>query len=607
MRLLRLIAAALLGLTLLLPAAAPVRAHAVLLLSNPADGSTNTNLPEVLTFTFSEPLVAEASGLDLIDPDGERIAAGIGTVSATDSMMMELRISDLPGLAFRPGVWTIVWRTLSTVDGHRWGGSIRVGVADVDGVVPGLDPGELSGSSAGIERPLTTIAIETQTRLLIVAGLLIAIGGALVAPLLLVPFARRSPRAIDLVAMGGIAAALIGAWFVFPAIGATHPTAGSIGAVAVAGIAEAALLRWMNQVAISRLAVAGAAGLGLLLWSNATHAAGAGPAAVAALVVHIAAIAAWTSGVALFAYALFVGPRTRALSLVLPRLSGLVLLVAPLVALSGGLLSLALLRSPAGLFSLYGVLLGAKVLLVLAAGLLGLRSLLGRRNGRGEAVTTRTTRELAAFAGAALLAALIATTPTPTSGFAASLAPVRDVIDDGTTPRLALGVAVTPARPGPNRFEVSGLPDGAQAELLFTRLDDTGDLRLVIGAGSEIADVGVLPSGSRWTITIVVRDDDGTPIDTRAFRLEIGSRRITAGSSGLDLPVLGGLLVALGGLGALLAAGRPGQRGLRLPAPFARRLRGRLDPRTAPLGARLAGAAALGLGLVTVIAELILR
>jgi methionine-rich copper-binding protein CopC len=157
MRLLRLIAAALIGLTLLLPAASPVRAHAVLLLSNPADGSTITNLPEVLTFTFSEPLVAEASGLDLIDPDGERIAAGIGTVSATDSMMMELRISDLPGLAFRPGVWTIVWRTLSTVDGHRWGGSIRVGVADVDGVVPGLDPGELSGSSAGIERPLTTI------------------------------------------------------------------------------------------------------------------------------------------------------------------------------------------------------------------------------------------------------------------------------------------------------------------------------------------------------------------------------------------------------------------------------------------------------------------
>lgn len=607
MRLPRLIAAALLGLTLLLPAAAPVRAHAVLLLSNPADGSTITSVPEVLTFTFSEPLVAEASGLDLIDPDGERIATSLGTVNATDPTTMELRIGDLPGLAFRPGVWTIVWRTLSTVDGHRWGGSIRVGVADVDGVVPGLEPGELSGGTAGIERPLATVAAETQARLLIVVGLLVAFGASLVAPLLLVPFRRRSPRAVDLVAMGGIAAALIGAWFVFPAIGAAHPTAGSIGAVAAAGIAEAALLRWMDRVAISRLATAGAAALGLLLWATATHAAASGPAAVVALVVHIAAIAVWTSGVALFAFALFVGPRTRALSLVLPRLSGLVLLVAPLVALSGGLLSLALLRSPAGLLSSYGALLGAKIALVAVAGLLGLRSLLGPRAGRSTAITTRTTREIAAFAGAALLAALIATTPTPTSGFTASLAPVRDAIDDGATPRLALGVTVAPARPGPNRFTVSGLPDGARAELLFTRLDDTGDLRLAIGADSEIADVGVLPAGSRWTLTIVVRDNAGTPIDTRAFRLEIGSRRVTAGGSSLELPLFAGLLIALGGLGALLTAGRPGQRGLRLPAPLARRLRGRLDPQTAPLGARLAGAAAFALGLVTIIAELVLR
>jgi copper transport protein len=604
-RFLRVLVAAVALLWAALPA--PVAAHAILVVSDPADGSIISAPPEVMHFGFSEPLIEGSSSIDLIDPDGERIASGIGTIDPTDQLTLIVRLEELPGLAFRPGVWTIVYRTQSTVDGHRWGGSIRVGVADADGIVPGAEEGALTAGSAGPERSLQAIAVEAQARLLTIAGLLIALGLSLVAPLIAVPFRRTSPRIFDLIAIGGIGAAALGSWFVFPAIAIEHPSAGSLGAVALAGIAEAALLRWFGRVEISRIAVAAAAAIGIALWSTATHAAAVSPVAAVAIIVHLGAIAVWAGGLLVFVGTLLLGPRARAVTLALPRLSGLVLFIAPIVALSGVLLSADLLRGPAALFSLYGLLLALKVLVVLIAGVLGLRTLLAARRGRRDeaTITRRAGREGAAMLGAALLAGLIATTPIPTNGLVTDLAPVPDAID-GSAVRLPLEMSVAPGRPGPNRFIVRGLPEGATAEILFTRLDDSGDLRLQLSGATGIADVGVLPAQSRWSVAVVVRDSNGTPLDTRGFRLEIGDRRVSAGGAGMSIVSLIGVLLLIAAAVAAFVA-RRSRGGLDLPASMTARLRGRLDPNTARVGTRLAAIAAGIGGSVAIIAEAILR
>lgn len=105
----RLACAVLLGLFLLLIDAIPVAAHADILTSSPADGTTITGSPDEIVAVFDEALEANSS-MELIGPDGARIATG-----AVDEADRTRLVIVSPQLS--PGEYE-VRMTVGSADGH---------------------------------------------------------------------------------------------------------------------------------------------------------------------------------------------------------------------------------------------------------------------------------------------------------------------------------------------------------------------------------------------------------------------------------------------------------------------------------------------------------
>ena len=101
--------AMLLGLILVLVDAIPVAAHAELVSSTPADGTTVTGSPDEIVVVFDEPLEPNSS-MELIGPAGGRVATT--GVDAADRTRMVIEPSSLP-----PGEYEVRW-TAASADGH---------------------------------------------------------------------------------------------------------------------------------------------------------------------------------------------------------------------------------------------------------------------------------------------------------------------------------------------------------------------------------------------------------------------------------------------------------------------------------------------------------
>ena len=97
---------------LLLPAK-PVAAHAFLESSEPAANAVLPSPPPTVTLTFTEPLEPSYSRAELFDQTGAAVPGATSTVGS-DPHSMSVAIP--PGLA--NGTYSLLWRTLSTVDGH---------------------------------------------------------------------------------------------------------------------------------------------------------------------------------------------------------------------------------------------------------------------------------------------------------------------------------------------------------------------------------------------------------------------------------------------------------------------------------------------------------
>jgi len=91
-------------------AVTPVLAHAELVSSDPAAGSTVATPPTTITLTFSENLDKATSSFKLIAPDGSTVGTG-GAAKDGDTTMT------LDGLALAAGTYTVKW-TSGAQDGH---------------------------------------------------------------------------------------------------------------------------------------------------------------------------------------------------------------------------------------------------------------------------------------------------------------------------------------------------------------------------------------------------------------------------------------------------------------------------------------------------------
>jgi copper transport protein len=164
-----------------------VVAHAVLVRSSPESQAQLREAPPVIDLWFSEPLEPEFSRFELYASDGTQLELAGMRVDPADAQ----HLSALTG-GLGPGIYTVVYRTLSTRDGHEWSGSTTFTVVNPDGSAPvggGYTPDLDAGTSAD----------EVAGRWLVFAAFSVLVGGALIAMLGALegeraPVARRARR-----------------------------------------------------------------------------------------------------------------------------------------------------------------------------------------------------------------------------------------------------------------------------------------------------------------------------------------------------------------------------------------------------------------------------
>src|ERR687897_150633 len=97
---------------LLLPAS-PTAAHAFLESSDPAANAILPTAPQTVRLTFTEPLESSYSRAELFDATGAQVPGATSSIGPQPRTMI---VQIPPGLS--NGTYSLLWRTLSTVDGH---------------------------------------------------------------------------------------------------------------------------------------------------------------------------------------------------------------------------------------------------------------------------------------------------------------------------------------------------------------------------------------------------------------------------------------------------------------------------------------------------------
>ena len=106
-------------------------AHALLARADPPINAALRESPTAITLFMTEPLQREYSSVQVLDSGGQRRDIGETEFFALDATRMRVNV-----LRLTPGVYTVVWRTLSQIDGHTWNGSYVFSVLNPDGSAP---------------------------------------------------------------------------------------------------------------------------------------------------------------------------------------------------------------------------------------------------------------------------------------------------------------------------------------------------------------------------------------------------------------------------------------------------------------------------------------
>ena len=152
-----------LGIAILLSSAPNVSAHANVATSEPAANSELAEPPDQIVIWFTEPLEPALSKIEVFDAQGTRIDSDDSSIDRVDPSVMSVSLGELEN-----GTYTVVWRNVSTVDGHRVRGSYIFSV------------GEPLGGAAPVEtyeQGLLQSPSEPVIRWLVLLGGLALVGG----------------------------------------------------------------------------------------------------------------------------------------------------------------------------------------------------------------------------------------------------------------------------------------------------------------------------------------------------------------------------------------------------------------------------------------------
>jgi copper transport protein len=546
---------ALAGLWLLAtgPAAA---AHGVLESSEPAGGSSLERAPAAVTLRFSERPDPDLSTVRVLDSGG-RVVAG-GPAQPVAGRPLELRP---PAAGLAAGSYTVTWRIVSAVDGHRTDGvfGFGVGPAGAPRMVASQSVGEVQAGPAASPLAVTgrwawywglaLLVGAAATGLLVFGGRLPGrpaplLGAAMAAAAGGLAAMAVAARADAGVAVGDLLGSTTGRWLLWR--GLMLLAAGAAVCWLLARPAEAP--RVISPAAgeplprrpatrAPLLAVGLAAGAGMLVHALAGHAAGPSSLRLLNLLAqwtHLLAVGVWIGGLAW----LFAGLRHRVTATpareVVVRFSKLAGISLAVVVVTGVARTADELGGWGRLVdSGFGRALDLK--LVLFAGLVGLGALNRYRlvplfqAGPRRRAATRLRRSVgtelglaaAVLAAAALLSQLAPGAPDGPARVGPAASPGLEArgADWATTVKVTL--TVTPGAAGPNRFtatvadfdtgsvlpvdrvELSGTP-ASRPDLATARLE------LVEAAdGRWLGQGRLLSLAGRWNLTTTIQRPAG--------------------------------------------------------------------------------------------------
>ena len=150
---------------LLLQAPARADAHANYVESEPPANSVLETPPTQITVRYTEPLEPDLSRIEVLDARGKRVDAGDSAVDPGDRLLMSVTVAPLEN-----GTYTVVWKNVSTVDGHLVRGAFVFSV------------GEPISTDTSVEiddQPLLQSPMEPVNRWLVLLGGLAMAGGPL--------------------------------------------------------------------------------------------------------------------------------------------------------------------------------------------------------------------------------------------------------------------------------------------------------------------------------------------------------------------------------------------------------------------------------------------
>lgn len=176
---------ALAGTALWLALSGPSRAeaHAVQVSSNPAPNQQLAAAPDSVSITFSEPVERSVTTVQLWTTEPAEVPVSAPSFTSDDTVTVAIP-DDIP-----TGIYTVIWRNLSTIDGHTWAGSFTFVVLGPNGEVPqGSVPQSLQDlAQAPSQNPSI---LESAARWIVLLGSAVMLGGAIYVLAVVLPSAR---------------------------------------------------------------------------------------------------------------------------------------------------------------------------------------------------------------------------------------------------------------------------------------------------------------------------------------------------------------------------------------------------------------------------------
>ena len=177
----------------------PAMAHANLADARPAPNSVLETAPEAVIAWFTEPIEAGLSEIRVLDSSGARVDRGDTAVDPNDPTAMSVGLEPLAN-----GTYTVAWKNVSTVDGHRVRGSFPFSVGEPLSAVEVDTP----------DQPLFQSPWEPVVRWAILIAALAVVGGLSFDLLVLRPamLDRRASPAVRRVGASAAARGLRVVW-----------------------------------------------------------------------------------------------------------------------------------------------------------------------------------------------------------------------------------------------------------------------------------------------------------------------------------------------------------------------------------------------------------